>query len=694
MGELNPGGSCGRMKVSVCNIPICFDTVSAMPHFSRSNFSVFLVFFFVLFLFFLTGQKCSAQVLAEQMGVMAVQGELQAQGAGAAAGVAGGGGGEDGQWDAPAAPPGGGGQAALQRISNELFSGGGWWGPGWYFNPVKLLLYVLLFIVWVGMASWINADQERLRRENRETFNLVYLLLCGVAGTAIFFIPLFWVAFSLIVLLCFVPSLTYVVIRNQSLPPGEQVLTSEHLWFLFATTMGKVGVKIQHGQRLNYQAGPPIELEPFAKGVDPQMLQARLILARNDAGYNLLRERIHEAVTSRATAMMFDFSPEQTKIRHQVDGTWLDLVPVPRKLGRSREKDIYEEMLEAVKKLVGGNPEDRRSKQGGAFKAIIGNPKKKKTLKKYEIDFKSQGTPTGEAAMFQLQAQVVPFQTLDEIGVRPEMQPKILEQINGKKGIVIVSAPPTHGLRSTMTVFAKVGDRFTRDVASVEDVNGAGEPIENVIPGLYDSTKGETPMKTLPDLLFRAIAVIFVKDMSGPDTVKVCSEALQHDDRLFITMVRAKEGVETLKRFLAVDFPAQQIVPYINSTICQRLIRKLCPDCKEPYAPDPKVLQQLRLNPSQVQQLFRKRTPLPPHEEAKRGICMTCHGVGYFGRTALFELLTVSETTKALLLANAEPAAIRQQFNKEGQQTFLHEGIRLLLKGETTVEELSRILKM
>ena len=666
-----------------------------MSFFSRNSFSVFLFSLFVLFLFFLTGQKCSAQVLVEQMGVMAVGAEMQGGGAGAAAG-AGGGGEENEQWGGGGGgnQGGGGGQAALQGISDRLFEGGGWWGPGGYFNPIKLALYILLFVIWVGIASWINADQERLRKENRETFNLVYLLLCGVLGTAIFFIPLFWVTFSLIVLLCFVPSLTYVVIRNQSLPPGEQVLTGEHLWFLFAVNMGKIGVKIQHGQRLNYQSGPPVELEPIAKGGDPQILQARLILARNDAGYNLLRESIHEAVESRATALMFDFSPEQTKIRHQVDGTWLDLVPIPRKLGRTREKDIYEEMLEATKKLVGGNPDDRRSKQGGEFKAVIGNPKKKNTLKKYEIDFKSQGTPTGEAAMFQLHAQVVPFKTLDEIGVRSESQPKILEQINGKKGIVIVSAPPTHGLRSTMTVFAKVGDRFTRDVASVEDVNEVGEPIENVIPGLYDSSKGETPMNKLSDLLFRAIAVIFVRDMSAPGTVKICSEALQHDDRLFITMVRAKDGVETLKRFLAVDFPAQQIVPYINSTICQRLIRKLCPDCKEAYAPDPKVLQQLRLNPNQVQQLFRKRTPLPPHEEAKRGICMTCHGVGYFGRTALFELLTVSEATKALLLANAEPAAIRQQFNKEGQQTFLHEGIRLLLKGETTVEELSRVLKI
>ena len=624
-----------------------FRTVSVMFLFLRNNFLTFLFFLCIFALISLTGQECFAAD-----------------------------------------------NDALQKISEKLFSDGGWWGPGGYFSPIKLPLYILIFLIWVGCASWINADQERLKKENREVFNLVYLLLYGVLGTAVFFIPIFWVAFSLTALICFVPSLTYVVIRNQSLPPGEQVLTAEHLWFLFAVTMGMVGVKIAYGPRLSYQEGVPIEFEPMGKGVDPQKLLGYLILARNAPGYNLLRENIYEAIQSRATAMMFDFSPEQTKIKHQVDGVWLDLVPIPRTLGRTREKDIYEEMLEAVKKLVGGNHEDRRSKQGGKFNAIVGNPKKKNKQKKFEVEFMSQGTKTGEAAMIQFHAQVVPFKTPEEIGVRSEMQPKIMEQINGKKGFVVISAPPANGLRSTMSVVSRFCDRFTRDVANIEDVNGASEPIENVIPGLYDSSKGETPMKTLPDLLFRGIAVLFVRDMSGVETVKTCCEALLHDDRLFITMVRAKEGVEALRRFISVDYPSQQIVPHINSVITQRLIRTLCPECKEAYEPEPKVLQQLRLNPNQVKQLFCKRTPLPPHEEAKRGICHKCNGIGYFGRTALFELLVVSDATKALLLSNAEPAAIRLQFNKEGQQTFLHEGIRLLLKGETTVEELSRILTM
>jgi type II secretory ATPase GspE/PulE/Tfp pilus assembly ATPase PilB-like protein len=649
-----------------------------MSLFLRFRFLVFSLFLCVLALFSLSGQECYAQAQPPQPQPMMQP--MQPQ---------------------PAAPKPLTTKDKLKKVSDDILKTG-WWGPGGYFSPIKLLLYIILFLIWGACTSWINADQERLRREKREVFNLVLLLLYGVVGMAIFFIPLFWVAFSLTALICFVPTLTYVVIRNQKLPPGDKVLTREHLWFLFATVMGKIGVKIQHGQRLEYTVGPPVELEPLGKGVDPQILHARQILARNAAGYNLLRDTLYDAVQSRATAIRFDFSPEETKHWHLVDGVWLELVPVPRKLGRSRDLDIYEEMQDAAKKLIGGNPEDRRSKQGGKFKAAIGNPKKKSKMRKFEVDYMSQGTPTGEAAMFQLHAQTVSFKTLDEIGVRAEMQTKMLQQINlhadqpiyGHKGFVLVSAPPAHGLRSTMSVFSHVCDRFTRDVANIEDVNGASEPVENVIRGMYDSSKGETPDKQLADLLFRGIAVLFVRDMSSPGTIKICCDELQNDARLFLTMIRAKDGVETLQRFLAVGFPAQQVVPYINSTICQRLIRVLCPECKEAYEPDPKTLQQLRLNPSQVQQLFRKRTPLPPHEEARRGICHKCHGVGYFGRTALFELLTISDETKALLLAKANPATLRQQFNKEGQQTFLHEGIRLLLKGETSIEELSRVLKM
>lgn len=581
----------------------------------------------------------------------------------------------------------------LKTISDEIMQEG-WWGQSGYFSPVKLPLYMLIFILWTGSASWINADQERLKKLNRELFNIIYCGIYLVLGTAVFFIPIFWAAFPLTLGLCFIPAIVYVVVRNKPLPPGDRVMTPEHLWFLFAESMGKIGIKIPHTSRKPYEGGPPVDLQPLGKGIDQKILTGRLILARNAPGYNLLRECLYDAVHSRATAVRFDFSPEQTKIQHRVDGTWLNLVPVPRTLGKSKDKDIYEEMLDSVKKLVGGKPEDRRSRQSGTFRAVIGNPQVKSKLKKFDIEFVSQGTPTGEAAMLQMQSKSITFKTLDELNIRSELQPKIMEIINAKKGIALIAAPPEHGLRTSVFVFAKVCDRFTRDVANIEEAGAGTEPIENVSMNTYDASKGETPFKHVADLVFKGISLLIIRELSDTATLEKCSESLSEEDRLFLLTVRAKDSVAAVSKILSYNVPPPLMIPHLNAVICQRLIRTLCPACKEAYTPDTNVLQQLRLNPKQVTQLYRKRTPLPPHEESKRGICPKCHGVGYYGRVPLIEILMLSDEIKALFLANSPPEVVRQQMNKEKQVSFLQEGIRLLIKGDTSVDELSKTLKM
>ncbi|MDR0704113.1 MAG: Flp pilus assembly complex ATPase component TadA [Planctomycetaceae bacterium] len=581
-----------------------------------------------------------------------------------------------------------GGNAAIPVQKSDILKDG-WWGPGGYISSIKLPLYIFVFFIWVGCASWMNSDQERLKKESRETLNFLYLILYVVLGTVFFFVPIFWVAFPATLLLCIVPVMVYVVKRNKPLPPHEKVLTGEHLYYLYAVVMNKIGVKIKVKKRLSYQIGPSIEMESAGKNIDPKILQGRLIVARNAPGYNLFRESVFDALTSNATSMMFDFTPERTSIRHQVDGVWLDMAPIPRVIEKGKNKDVFEEMLESAKLLIGTNPNDRRSRQTGTFIAILGGKKRKK----YEAEFISQGTKTGEAVMIQFTASKVPFKNLNELGMRPEIQPKLMEQLNARQGIFVVSAPSANGLRSSMDVFTRLCDRFTRDVVNIEDAASPTEAIENVLLAQYDSAKGETPLTVLPDVLFKEPHALIIRNMSSLETLQLCcQEADMH--RLFITTIRAKDGVEAILRFLATKITPQQFISRLNGVINQRLIRKLCPACKEPYQPTPQLLQQLGLRPDQAKEFYRTRTPLPEPEERKRGICPKCNGIGYRGRTALFELLVMSDSVRELILSNPNPNLIRQQFAKEGQTGFLYEGIHLLIKGETTVEEFSRVMKM
>ncbi|MDR3233043.1 MAG: hypothetical protein LBT46_05180, partial [Planctomycetaceae bacterium] len=148
---------------------------------------------------------------------------------------------------------------AVKNVVDTVFKEG-WLGPGGYFSPIKLSLYIVIFIAWVGCASWTNCDQERLKKEGRESFNLFYVAVYAGGGTLVFFIPVFWVAFVVTALMCFVPVLFYVSARNKGLPPADKVLTGEHLYYLFAVTMGKIGIKMAIQQRTAYSGGPAIEL--------------------------------------------------------------------------------------------------------------------------------------------------------------------------------------------------------------------------------------------------------------------------------------------------------------------------------------------------------------------------------------------------------------------------------------------------
>ena len=580
-----------------------------------------------------------------------------------------------------------------QPVADVNVMANGWWGPGGYFSTIKLLLFVFAFLFWVQATGWMNADMERLKRADREGPNLFnFGLFAVLAPPLMLFVAAswaFWVVFPVLFLASFINCMVYVTTRNAKLPPHEKVLTGEHIEFCYATLMNRIGVKVKVKKRRIYEVGAPIDLEASGKNVKAQDLQGRLVLARNQPGYNDFRQHLFDALAVNATHIMFEFTPQQTVIKHQIDGVWLSLPPFPRIIDKGRTKDAMEEMLEAAKILVGVNPADRRSRQVGTFVAVV----RKKT--KYDAEFLSQGTPTGEAVMVQFIAKKVPFKSLDELGMRPELQKQFLEHLNGKQGLFIASAPPANGLRSSMDVFSRNCDRFTRDVVNVEDVQNPTEVIENVVLAKYDSAKGETPLTVLPDVVFKEPHALIVKDMSRRDVLEYCLEEVD-SPRLFFTTIRAKDGVDAIFKFLATKVSPQELLPRVSGTMSQRLIRKLCPDCKESYQPAPQLLQQLGLRQEQVKEFFRVRTPLPdPYQEKKRGTCETCSGIGYKGRTALFELIHMTDDIRAFIASNLNnPGAIRQMIAKTGQTGFFHEGIRLLMNGDTTVEELSRVMKL
>lgn len=295
------------------------------------------------------------------------------------------------------------------------------------------------------------------------------------------------------------------------------------------------------------------------------------------------------------------------------------------------------------------------------------------------------GTPTGERVLIQVEGKKARFPSLDAIGMRPKMQEQLKDLLRLDRGMVLISAMPAQGLRSTMTVVLRAADRFTREFVAVEDKGNRYEEIENVPVTLYETAAG--PTSVLPDLFHHEPRVVVIRDLVNAETVGLLLSEVPKD-RLFISTMRAVDSVDAIYRVLAMKVPPSDLAPAVVAVMNQRLLRKLCEHCKEPYAPPPQTLAQLGIPGDRVQAFYRPHQPTEQEEP-----CPVCSGIGYLGRTAFFELLVVDDTVRKAIASGAKPDLVRQVARKAGFRSLQEEGILLVAKGTTSLQELIRVMK-
>ncbi len=159
---------------------------------------------------------------------------------------------------------------------------------------------------------------------------------------------------------------------------------------------------------------------------------------------------------------------------------------------------------------------------------------------------------------------------------------------------------------------------------------------------------------------------------------------------MFLSTVRAKDTTDALMRVLALNVPPAELAKNVSAVLCQRLIRKLCESCKEAYTPTSEVLKQLQIPEGRVQALYRPRQPNP--EDPKDEPCAKCQGVGYYGRTAIFELLVCNEELLKDMGDAKDTAALRKTAMDTGMCPLLADGKDKVARGITTSAELERVV--
>jgi general secretion pathway protein E len=157
---------------------------------------------------------------------------------------------------------------------------------------------------------------------------------------------------------------------------------------------------------------------------------------------------------------------------------------------------------------------------------------------------------------------------------------------------------------------------------------------------------------------------------------------------LIITTIPARDSVEALLRVLVMEVPAASFASAISTVVHGRLIRKLCEDCREPYAPSAELLKKMGIPEGRIEYFYRS----PDNRETT--VCEFCDGIGYRGRIGIYELLNINDEMRSILVSGQPPIeSLRKAARAAGFQTELDHGKLLVARGVTSVDELQRAFK-
>ncbi|MEM8864745.1 MAG: ATPase, T2SS/T4P/T4SS family [Planctomycetota bacterium] len=539
-----------------------------------------------------------------------------------------------------------------------------------YTSWLYVLLTVVGLLVWVRVGDWVNRDAQGYEL-GWQTWNLVAFLPGVLAFLTLFVLP---AAASLPVLFLagFVPLVVYAIRHNKAVESHERVFTRDWWKYEMAEMASGVGIKVKTEKQAAYAKGAAVTFE--ARGADEATQnKANLLNARQSPGFVVAKELIAQMVRRRGEQAMLDYRQDTVVVKHYIDGVWQDAPDMEREDG-----DV---MLAVLKTLANLKPGERRAKQEGEIGAEFQGVD-------YEVELTTQGVKTGERVLVKLiDPAKKSLSTFLDLGMREKIRDQWSEVLGSESGLIVISAQPGAGLTTLTNVSLRETDRLMRDFFSVEDVNEPEQEIENLVVHTYDSKKGESPA-TIQEKLTRLYPNAYVcRDFVNPESAQGLIDEAK-DGKLVVTCARASEAPEAILRLLKNKAPHRDVVETIVASINMRLIRLLCDACKVGYEPSPDLLKKLGIPAGKVTQLYRV-----PNEEETKKPCEKCGGLGYHGRTGLFELLVVNDKVREVLLKQPKMELLRKAARTAGMRNHQEEGILLVAKGATSLQELQRMLK-
>jgi len=530
--------------------------------------------------------------------------------------------------------------------------------PVFLLSLTKPILFLLVLVAWGWIVGNLDKDAEYYFLK-RYAWSGAHLGAGVVGFGLLLLVPIFWVGLPLALLILGGEIGGYIFYRNSQVPEVER-------WTLSLDSLQKRAGRMRqtHAQRsasLVLMARDDTRLD-VPVGDDPNL-----------APHLALEAALDFALPRGAEQVDLVIGAEKTTFTARIDGVRHALPAI--------EPAVAIKLLDYLKGIAGLDLEDRRRKQTGTLRCDH-HPTGRHTL-----ELHTAGSTRGLSLTIRIDpgAQVgIPFEKLGLAPVQVEALDKVL---NEKGGVVLISAPPKHGTTTTLYSLIQRHDPYTSSVMTWEDE--IAYEVEGVSHNI--SPPGASPEKfneKLGAMLRSDPDVMMLARLADQATARLAAKAAE-EVRIYLPLPK-EDAMASLKAWLKIVGDQKLAANNTRAVIAQRLVRRLCPTCKQAYTPDPAALKKLNVPADKVKQLYRASGKVAD-EKGREQDCSTCHGMGYRGRVAVFEVMALDQEARDLIAHN-EADKLKAYLRKQRMLYLQEAALAKVVEGVTDIKEITRAM--
>ncbi len=382
-------------------------------------------------------------------------------------------------------------------------------------------------------------------------------------------------------------------------------------------------------------------------------------LADSNPVKKLLNLVLLQAIRDKASDIHFEPFEKEFKMRYRVDGVLYEMVPPPHHIAVA--------ISSRIKVMANLDIAERRLPQDGRIPLVVQN---------HPVDLRVSVLPTifGESVVLRVLDRTQVQLDIDRLGMRSDEQETFRKLINRPNGIVIVTGPTGSG--KTTTLYSALNELNSIESKLITTEDPVEYDIDGIIQCQIRPDVGLTFARCLRSILRQDPDIVLVGEIRDLETAKIAVEASLTGHLVFTTL-HTNDAPSSIARLVDLGMEPFLVTATIEGIVGQRLVRKICENCKTEFQPTEEMLLELELTPAKIagKQFFYGKG------------CDYCNNTGYRGRMAIFEIMVLDDEIRESIMNHESTNILREKSLRKGMRSLRDSGILAIFDGSTTIDE-------